>query len=295
MAERAGAGAGWTYGAELEWPDVNVRAELPSGWAWSRTDYTVVGSDGVANDPLHRSWFRSGELNTPVCRSPEELAERTAEVRAALRPGHNYRSNLHGHIAHADGREWRLEELQTIADYSRRLLPGALKMTDPLNGLFEGLTDPEDIEAAKLRASHSERSRHYFTSDERHAARMSAEGLDSMLRAEVPKRRCDGVPQWHLATREAVNLRSVRKHGTIEFRCFAGDSSAEHVWAMASFVRDWTEAALNGTEVFELPYFYSLPVQAPFSLRLERGWERTNFKRNKRGVVESRLREMGLL
>jgi hypothetical protein len=289
-----GDGGGWTFGAELEWPDVDVRAELPAGWGWSRTDYTVVGSDGIANDPLHRTWFRSGELNTPVCRSPEELAERTLEVREALRPGHNYRSNLHVHIG--GGPEFSdLEALKSIAGYSRRLLPGALKMMDPLNGLFEGLTDPEEIEGAKLRAAHSERSRHFFISDERHAARMTAEGLESMLQAEVPKRRADGMPQWHLATREAVNLRSLRKHGTIEFRCFAGDSSAENVWAAACFVRDWVTAALSEAEAFELPYFYSLPVQAPFRLELERGWEWTNYQHNRRGVVEERLREMGAL
>lgn len=283
---------GWTYGAELEWPDVDVRRDLPAGWAWSRTDYTVVGSDGVANDPLHRTWFRSGELNTPVCRSPEELAERVLEVRAALRPGHNYRSNLHVHIAHADG-EWKLNDLKRIADYSRRLLPGALKMMDPLNGLFEGLTDPEEIAGAKKRAAHSERSRHFFTSDARHEVRMESWSIAGMLEAEVPHGA--NHPLWHLASREAVNLRSIRKHGTIEYRCFAGDSSAEHVWAAASFVRDWTEAALGGVEAFELPYFYSLPVQAPFRLELERGWERTNYQHNRRGVVEGRLREMGLL
>jgi hypothetical protein len=285
----------WTFGAELEWPDVDVRTELPEGWGWSRTDYTVVGSDGIANDPLRRSWFRSGELNTPVCRSPEELGERVAEVRAALRPGHNYRSNLHVHIARSVRPEpWDVEDLKTIADYSRRLLPGALKMMDPLNGLFDGLTDPEEIIGAKKRAAHSERSRHYFISDARHARRMEAADVGELLEAEVPMGR-GGRPQWHLASREAVNLRSVRKHGTIEFRCFAGDSEDRHVWAAASFCRDWAEAALNSSDMFELPYFYDLPTQSPFSLRLESGWERTNFQHNRRSVVEERLREMGLL
>ncbi len=288
------ADGAWTFGAELEWPDVDVRRELPEGWGWSRTDYTVVGSDGIANDPMRELVLKSGELNTPVCGSPEELGERTAEVRAALRPGHNYRSNLHGHIAHADGREWQAEELKAIADYSRRLLPGALKMMDPLNGLFEGLTDPEEIAGAKKRMAHSERSRHYFTSDARHAARMEAEDVRGMLEAEVPMGR-SGRPQWHLATREAVNLRSVRKHGTIEFRCFAGDESAENVWAMACFARDWVEAALNSRDVWELPYFYDLPVQSPFELELERGWEWTNFQHNRRPIVAERLREMGKL
>lgn len=286
------AADGWTFGAELEWPDVDVRRELPEGWAWSRTDYTVVGSDGVANDPLRKLWFRSGELNTPVCASPEELTERTAEVRAELKPGHNYRSNLHVHIGKPDG--WEVPELKQIADYTRRLLPGALKMMDPLNGLFTGLTDEEEIRGAKKRMAHSERSRHFFTADARHEVRMQATDVEGMLQAEVPIAR-NGRALWHLASREAVNLRSLRKHGTIEFRCFAGDEEDRHVWAAASFVRDWVTAALNGLEMFELPYFYDLPVQAPFSLKLERGWEWTNFQHNKRDVVEERLREMGKL
>jgi hypothetical protein len=283
----------WTFGAELEWPDVDVRTELPDGWGWSRTDYTVVGSDGVANDPLRRSWFRSGELNTPVCASPEELGEQAAAMRAMLRPGRNYRSNLHVHLG--GGPEFSdLDALKAIADYSHRLLPGALKMMDPLNGLFEGLTDPEEIEGAKKRAAHSERSRHFFISDARHARRMEAAGIREMLEAGVPVSHA-GKPQWQLMPREAVNLQSIRKHGTIEFRCFAGDESGENVWAAASFCRDWVTAALNEAEAFELPYFYSLPTQLPFSLELERGWERTNYQHNRREVVEGRLREMGLL
>jgi hypothetical protein len=281
----------WTFGAELEWPDVDVRRELPAGWAWSRTDYTVVGSDGVANDPLRELVLKSGELNTPVCGSPEELAERTAEVRSALKPGHNYRSNLHVHIAGSGLEE--LENVKLIADYSHRLLPSALKMMDPLNGLFEGLTDAEEIRAAKMRARHSERSRHHFVSDKRHALRMEEADLGGFLMAGAPFK--SGRVLWHLDAREAVNLRSLRKHGTIEFRCFAGDAEDRHVWAAASFVRDWTEAALNSRDVWELPYFYDLPTQAPFSLELERGWEWTNFQRNSRGVVEQRLREMGKL
>lgn len=286
------SGDGWTYGAELEWPDVNVLADLPVGWGWSRTDCTVVGSDGVANDPLRRLWFKSGELNTPVCQTVDELTERVAEVRAQLRPGHNYRSNLHIHVQAPELRE--LEAVKQAAQYSWRLLPGALKMSDPLNGLFTGLTDEEEIAAARRRAAHSERSRHFFTSEARHAERMEALSIEEMLRAEVPLQK-DGRAAWALMPREAMNLRSLRKHGTVEFRCFAGDESDLHVWAAASFARDWLKAALNDTEVFELPYFFDLPPQAPFQLKLELGWKRTNYKHNKRDVVEERLRSMGLL
>jgi hypothetical protein len=285
--------AGWTFGAELEWPDVDVRSKLPDGWAWSRTDYTVVGSDGVANDPLRKLVFRSGELNTPVCDSVEELAERVAEVRRQLKPGHNYRSNLHVHVAAPEFAD--VAEVRKLADFSWRMLPGTLKMSDPLNGLFSGLTDEDEIAGAKKRAEHSERSRHFFISDARHERRMSEPTVAGMVEAGVPRRKLDGKPAWALAPREAVNLLSLRKHGTVEFRCFAGDSEDVHVWAAASFCRDWVSAALNEVEVFELPYFFDLPPQAPFQLKLERGWEWTNFKKNKREVVRERLEAMGKL
>jgi hypothetical protein len=283
---------GWTFGAELEWPDVDVRAELPEGWAWSKTDYTVVGSDGIANDPLRRLWFRSGELNTPVCQSVDELTERVTEVRANLKPGHNYRSNLHIHVQAPEMED--LEAVKRIADYTWRLLPGALKMSDPLNGLFAGLAEEDELEGARKRAAHSERSRHFFVSAARHEERMEARTLPEMLAAEVPVQK-NGNPAWALMPREALNLRSLRKHGTVEFRCFAGDEQDLHVWAAASFARDWLRAAFNSTEVFELPYFFDLPPQAPFQLRLEQGWERTNYKHNKRDVVAERLKAMGKL
>jgi hypothetical protein len=287
--------AGWTYGAELEWPDVDVRRnldELDAGWAWSRTDYTVVNSDGVANDPLHELVLRGGELNTPVCSDPEELAMRAESMAVALTPGHNYRSNLHIHLGVPELQD--LDAVKRVADYSWRLLPGALKMSDPLNGLFTGLTDAEEVAGAKARMRHSGKSRHHFVGAARHELRMEAGTLEEFLAAGGPKTR-DGRFLWHLDPREAVNLRSLKKHGTVEFRCFAGDREAKHVWAAASFARDWLRAALNGDEVFEADYFFDLPQQSPFELRLERGWEWTNFSKNKRGVVRERLAEMGKL
>jgi hypothetical protein len=284
---------GWTYGAELEWPDADTRTELPDGWGWSRTDYTVVNSDGTANDPRREIMRWGGELNTPVCGSPEELMDQAGALRVILRPVRNYRSNLHIHVRAPEFAE--LKAIKKIADYTWRLLPGALKMCDPLEPLLDGLEDEEEIREARLRMQHSERSRHYFVSRTRHEVRMEAATLHEMLAAEVPSRKRDGTPLWHLAPREAVNLRGLRKHGTVEFRCFAADDNAHEVWAAACFARDWLRAALNDAEVFELPYFWDLPRQASFQLKLEAGWRWTNLQHNPRDVVRQRLRDMGKL
>lgn len=287
--------AGWTYGVELEWPDVDCTAALPDGWAWSATDYTIVNSNGVANDPRRRLVLHGGELNSPPADSPSELAEACAQRWKAMRPGWNYRSNLHIHVR-VPGLESDVAALQRIASYTRAHLPAALPSLDPLIGLLEGLTDPDELTAAIARRRHSERSRHYFLPAHRHAARMAASAVPQALAAEVPRTR-QGRPAWALASREAVNLRSLRKHGTVEFRCFAAPREGEHIYAAACFARDWLHAALTDADPAGpvTTWAPALPKQPPFDARLERGWRYTNFKHNKRSTVAARLQELGAM
>lgn len=283
---------GWTYGCELEWPDVPCTAALPDGWDWSSTDYTIVNSDGVANDPKRQLVLYGGELNTSPYASPTELTEAVATQWRRMRPGHNYRSNLHIHV-----RIPFLEEepdlVKQVADFTRRSLPAALEVLDPLDGLLHGLSAPAEVKAARARLTHSTRSRHYFIPENRHIARASASGVEAMLAAEVPQAR--GRPAWALAPREAVNLRSLRKHGTIEFRCFAAPQTPEHVGAAAAFARDWLQAALTGDDPWQPVKRWTpeLPRQASFVHALELGWQETNFKHHSRAAVAALLAERG--
>lgn len=267
-----------TVGAELEWPDVDPQVDLPPGWAWSTTDYTIVNSDGTANDP-QRKLFRGGELNTPPFDHPVTLAAEAAKLWDRLQPGHNYRSNLHVHI----GAEFDLESLKIIADYTRAWLPGLLPVIDPLEPLAEGLSGKERAAAIK-RLKHSRRSRHFFISQDRHMRRMVARTVDQLLACEVPMSR--GKPQWHLAPREAVNLRSLRKHGTIEFRHFAGPQSADELQAACEFAVLWVNAALQDRPPNCGHLVDRLPKQVRFDHRLELGWERSNLQHNRREAVE---------
>jgi hypothetical protein len=88
-----------------------------------------------------------------------------------------------------------------------------------------------------------------------------------------------------------VNLRSLRKHGTVEFRHFAGPRNPGELLAAARFVKGWVGHALAGTDptmlVAELTAY--LPLQAPFDPALERGWKATNLHTNKREEVRARL------
>lgn len=280
-----------TYGAELEWPDVDPLAELPPGWAWSRTDYTIVNSDGTANDPSRsrdRLPFRGGELNTPPADSPAALAAAAAPLWKALQPGYNYRSNLHIHIGLTDG--WTLDRLKRLADFTRAWLPPLLPVIDPLDGLLDGIPPgTADHADAMQRLRHSQRSRHYLTSRARHLLRMTALTVDDALAAECPTSR-DGTVQWHLASREAVNLRAIRKHGTVEFRLFAGPRTPDQLAAAAELAGGWVEHALTETDPTGMVNSLAgrLPRQAAFDPALERGWAATNLHTNRRADVRRR-------
>ena len=289
-------GIGWTYGAELEWPDVDTTAELPHGWKWSETDYTIVNSNGVANDPRRILIRRGGELNTPPAASPEELGQQAARAWLLLQPGHNYRSNLHIHVR-IPGLENNLAALRQLATFTREYLPAYIDQIDPLGGLLVGLPEgtPEHAAATK-RLTHSRRSRHYLTSPARNAARLAATSVQDALAAECPTAKT-GATQWHLAPREAVNLRSLRKHRTVEFRCYAAPRHADELVAAVKMTRDWLLSAFNSTDPGRAVahHEWRLPRQAPFEHALELGWQRTNLQKNSRAQVTEYLRQKGIL
>lgn len=258
----------WTFGLELEWPDIDRQVELPFGWKWSKTDYTVVNRDGTANDPTGRSDRRGGELNSPPFTDPRQARDDTRELVKMLHPGANYRSNTHVHVRIP---QVTLRQLKTIAQYTRDHLPGLIDQLDPLEPLLE--VADKDRPAATKRLRHSRKSRHHFTTDERHHQRMQATSIEEFLAAECPVSK-DGRVQWHLSSREAVNFRSLRKHGTLEFRHFAGTRSPEEVEGAISWCRDWLTNALEDLPPGD-PSSYTLPYQMPFDAALERGWKET--------------------
>lgn len=282
----------WTVGCELEWPDVDVFAPLSKGWSWSTTDYSIVNSDGVANDPKRKLIFRGGELNSPPFASADALSLGVAMCWFAMNPGHNYRSNFHVHvkIPHI---ERDVPALRQIAEYTRANLRPVIDTIDPLDGLLLNQPNEDALYAARQRLNHSQMSRHYFTTDERHSLRYPATTLEQFLAAEVPISR-SGVPQWHLASREAVNLRSLRKHGTIEFRMFADPDDYYQARAAAMFAIGWLRRALENKSCDQLIEWSMprLPRQRPFNHRLEKGWQLTNLHTNSRQVVLQRLQNI---
>lgn len=284
---------GWTVGCELEWPDIDNRCALPAGWSWSETDYSIINSSGWANDPKRILILEGGELNTPAFPSALQLAEAVELQRIEMQPTYNYRSNFHVHVKVP----WLASDLETvkrIALYSRSMLPHIWPQIDPLQGLLVGQATLEDQAGAQARLRHSQASRHTCLKLDsvRHRRQMEANTLEEFLAWEVPWSEKQQRPQWHLASREAVNLRSLRKHGTVEFRCFANPETLEQTLAAIEFSISWLKMAIGGAEVLArivMQYSALLPRQLPYDHRLELGWRATNLEHHSRSEIAGLL------
>jgi hypothetical protein len=90
----------WTIGTELELADARRDTPLPGCSTWDHKDYTIVNSNGIANDPLGKTWKFGGEINTEPTSSVDAQVNVIQKILDTCSPiaTANYRSNLHVHI-----------------------------------------------------------------------------------------------------------------------------------------------------------------------------------------------------
>ena len=285
----------WQVRAEMEWPDAHTVVP-PPGWKWSATCFSIVNSDGLANDPQRRLVRYGGQLHTPAAPDPDQLAALTAPMFTRLRPIPNYRAAMRVAVKIPQLRQ-DLPLLKTVADFTQRHLPRLWSQIDPLDPLLDlgGVASPIEQRAAAARLTATIRSRHYLMPMRAHAQRMNATTLAAFAAQATtltPDGRVLPVP-----LREAVDVRHTPRSGWVVLRCFACPADAEQLRAAAGFAVGWLRHAIDGADpaaVATLVARWSpgLPRQLPYHHGLEMGWRQTNFLHNSRQVVAARLAQL---
>lgn len=234
-------------GLELEWADVDRHMTLPT-WlgAWNDKDYTLVNSDGHANDPTGADWRWGGEINTCPTGSASDQAWITAALAGRLRPVINYRCNLHVHVHPGVALLEDLELLKAVASYIRRSEPFIFETVEPIP-MPVGADYPSDAAFAGAMKRYRRRqvSHHYRLPDARYAELLTAQTAKQALDAHAPRTRT-GQRNFAIAPRPGLNLRSLSKHGTIEFRHFPGTADPDEIHECATWALAFTAAALRG-------------------------------------------------
>lgn len=217
----------WTFGAEHELGDWDRQQGPPPGMGVDRRDVTCMNNNGIAADPLAKSWLWGGEINTVPTRCVEGQVIQLRQIKE-MHPGVtvNHRSNLHVHIR-VPGLSEDLVALKRIALFGQRVLPRVLGHIEPLPRpqqrdwqTADGHVG-DDYEGALRRWRRRRVSHQTILTKDREARRQGADTVAEFHRLTAPLDK-SGQPLHHLQPREAVNLRQLMETDTVEFRHFPG-------------------------------------------------------------------------
>jgi hypothetical protein len=241
--------ATWTYGAEMQFGDWDTRL-LPPGFGIDRKEFGNMNSNGIASDPLGRSYPYGGEVLTPWSYTPEEQGG-LLQLFLVMHPDAalNHRSSLHVHIG-VPGLKDHLPALKAVNRYNRTWLPHILDRIEPMpRPKIERIEERGEEFAGRLRRWRKRRvSHHSITTEARVRVMEQAQTIPEFFESCVSRNK-RGVPNWHFLCRPAVNLIRLYKigkgdHPTIEFRHFPGTLDPAVLTEAVAWCRDYLCFAL---------------------------------------------------
>lgn len=243
---------GTTVGCEHEWADIPLDTELPEGFGRDLKDYTIVNSNGIANDPSGKLYRFGGEINTPPTASIDAQIDCFQQLCKLLPSAKvNYRSNLHVHVRWP-GLKGDLVLLKQVQRYIHDTMPLVLTAVEPIvrPDPLE-LLSTEEYEGAVRRYKRRRVSHQTLLTSKRLQTQLAAATVDEFFRLEVPHTK-DNKPQWHMQPRLCVSLRQLLQTDTVEFRHFPGTLDPYELYSCIDWCVDYLEAAVNGKMIEEL-------------------------------------------
>lgn len=257
-----------TFGAELEFADVQYGHKLPEGCKWNTQEETLVNSNGVANDPKGRIYKFGGEINTRPTSSIEEQVDLFSEIVNSVmpKPTVNHRCALQIHIGIRGLRD-DLPRLRNMLIYITANMEKIIEKVSPIPHSFgDGSFNRWVIG-----------SRHTMPSPKEILKMFAASTPEEFYLAHFNYSKA-GKPQKHLHKRWCVNLRSLWENDeTVEFRFFPGTTDPEEFRYALTFCRDLLQLAYGKVE--DLPKALGpLPELPEYKPGLESGWRMTSYK-----------------
>lgn len=221
---------GWTWGVEHEIADFPLKRELPSGCQHNRKDFTIVNSNGIANDPTGKLYGYGGEINTTPTSTWEEQVDILRAFRRAMPEARvNYRSNLHIHIRVPQLKR-DLSRLKMLNSYIFFNMPELLPIIEPIKEPMPSyFKSSAAYEGAQKRYKRMLVSHHTLPNRDTFDRQALAVSWQNFFELEAPWDAKRNRPLYHLKPRACINLRQMLDTDTIEFRHFPGTLSARHL------------------------------------------------------------------
>lgn len=285
---------GYTYGAELEYADVNRTQLLPHGCLWDRKDYTIVNSNGVANDPLGELCIYGGEINTRPTDSIKDQVHLFDQINKFLLPSPvvNYRCNLHIHIG-VPGLRDNLKLLKRLLVFIVDNSFEAYKIVDPIPhpNRFDYPSN-EAYSGAMTRFKRRLKSHQHQLPKSVVQSILAASTTDEFFINHAPK--SNGNPVWHLMCRAGINLFQMYKETpTIEFRHFPGTTNSKEFESALVWCDGFTRIALGHAEGdlkhLSRSFDFKFPRFMKYDHELELGYRNTSINHVPRSELKKRI------
>jgi len=279
----------FSFGAELEFADVWRFDKLPFGCEWNTKDFTIVNSNGIANDPRGVLWKFGGEINTRPTSTIKEQVELIGEIISTLnpKPNINYKANLHIHVSFGErfihDEHFKLDVCKHILRYFLKSYHCITHIVDPLPSFrFENLDDQRLFDMWLKRKQYS----HHYISKKIINRALKANNMYDFLHS---------FPNGNIK-RMMINVPQVIETNTIEFRHFFQSLDLYEIYSCFVWVYEWCKNALFHPECSpeEILKRFSLkfPRVHDFDVDLYRGFLLTNHSENTKQTVFNNIRKM---
>ena len=286
--------AGFTYGLELEWADTLRSVDIPKELgSWNMFEDTIVNSDGTSNDQLGDRGGKGGEINT----APSESKERQVEIASSLislfekagsAPSVNYKCAMHVHIGY-EGIQEDLSGMKSLIKYVSKhqveLLWSTFKLSEPKPQHYGSIDDYQF--ALEYFRKYTVPYRGHVYSPEIVSRALSASSVDDFFDIIRPSE-----DEFDETDRSYINLSSIEKNGTVEFRQFSSTTNIDQIRDCLDWCSVFVQEAIGeqrSPEQFMSEQYYDFPEQMRIDPALERLYREDYFK-NATGEHAERLR-----
>lgn len=273
----------FTYGAEIEWGDIDRRFQVPDHlgkWEYAETDIVNIHSPFpfVACDPLGEEPPYGGEINTKPTKTWQEQVDRILQIYDLFVKHGNTPSTAcvnHGHIhVFVPGLKDDVAGLKKLVTYIKE------NQHDTIEACYDfrenGQMKTCDGAKMYLKLDGGRPMPDYMcdniinlTTDFDHFIKLHAAGKDGVSM---------GRP-----FRYAINTYCMKHTGTIEFRCFRSTVKREELESQFKFVTNFIDAALNGgpsvKEILAADTYKFPPFK--WSLNEYVGWKNTKYPKER--------------
>ena len=235
----------YTYGCELEFADVEINTPLPIGCNWNKKDYSIVNSNGIANDPSGKLYNFGGEINTKPTQTIKEQLDIIEKIIQNLKPEPvlNYKCNLHIHIGIPNLYN-DLDSLKKIMRYIKTIPEEVWQVIDPIEKPDKKYFETEEaFKAAKKRYRRNLVSHRYQLPEKRFNAVINSKTLTEFFEKHAILK--NNKPLWAISPRCGINLRQIQETNTVEFRHFFGTLNIKEYESCLIWCQQFIRYALN--------------------------------------------------